>query len=32
MGYFVKDVLSFISLGAFSVTALMWIDLLRNLG
>ncbi|GEM_PF-3820799 len=28
---FVKDVLAFLSLGAFSITALMWVDLLRTL-
>ncbi len=32
MGYFVKDVLSLISLSAFSITALLWIDMLGNLG
>ncbi len=27
-----KDVLALVSLGAFSVTALMWLDLLGSLG
>ena len=27
----VKDVLAFVSLSAFSVTALLWVDLLRTL-
>jgi hypothetical protein len=29
---FLKDVMAFISLGAFSITALIWVDLLQNLG
>lgn len=29
---FIKDIMAFISLSAFSITALMWIELLRNLG
>lgn len=27
----VKDILAFISLSAFSITALVWVDLLRTL-
>ncbi len=30
MSDFIKDVAAFVSLGAFSLTALVWIDLLRT--
>lgn len=28
---FVKDLMAFVSLGAFSMTCLIWIDLLRHI-
>lgn len=28
---FIKDILAFVSLSAFTVTALLWVDLLRAL-